>query len=89
MDGFGRKIVGAIHGHQQLVAKDPKMRQQAVLFKALKDLNKHGGEVARRDRIEQRADLIVTGNLLDAQQGMGIILAFVLLQGALVVQKRW
>src|SRR2546422_3166974 len=67
MDGFGRKIVGAIHGHQQLVAKDPKMRQQAVLFKALKDLNKHGIEVARRDRIEQRADLIVTGNLLDAR----------------------
>ena len=73
MNGFGRKVVGAIHGHQQLVAKDPKMRQHAVLFKALKDLNKHGIEVARRDRIEQRADLIVTGNLLHAQEGMGII----------------
>src|SRR2546425_13133888 len=87
MDGFGRKIVGAIHGHQQLVAKDPKMRQQAVLFKALKDLNKHGIEVARRDRIEQRADLIVTGNLLDAQQGMGIMGAFVFFRGALEVKK--
>ena len=89
MQGFGRKIVGAIHGHQQLVAKHPKMRQHAVLFKALKDRNKHGIELARRERIEQLADLIVTGNLLHAQQGMGIILAFVLLQGALVVQKRW
>ena len=89
MDGLGRKRVGAIHGHQQLVAKDPKMRQQAVLFEALKDLNKHGIEGARCDRITQRADLIVTGNLLYAQQGMGIIVACVLLQGALVVQKRW
>jgi hypothetical protein len=63
------------------------MRQPAGLFKALKDLNKHEIEVARCDRIEQRADLIVPGNLLYAPQGMGIILAVALWQGALVVQK--
>ncbi len=89
MDGLGRKRVGAIHGHQPLVAKDPNMRQQAVLFEALKDLNKHGIDVARCDRITQRADLIVTGNVLYAHQGMGIIVACVLLQGAWGVQKRW
>ena len=88
MDGFGRKVIGAIQGHQQLVAKAPKMRQHAVLFKALKDLNKHRIEVARRDRIEQRADLIVTGNLLHAQQGLGVIVSFGVLQPALVLQKR-
>ena len=64
------------------------MRQHAVLFKALKDLNKHGIEVAGCDGIEQRADLIVTGNLLHAQQGMGVIVPFGMLQSALVFQKR-
>jgi hypothetical protein len=72
-----------------LVAKDPKMRQHAVLFKARKDLHNHRIEVARRDRIEQRADLMVTGNLLHAHQGMGVIVPFVVLQGALGVQQRW
>ena len=65
------------------------MRQPAVLFKALKDLNKHEIEVARCNRIEQRADLIVTGNLSHAHQGVGVIVAFGALQPALVLQKRW
>jgi hypothetical protein len=67
MNGFGRKVVGPIQGHQQLVAKDPKGCQHAVLCKALKDRNKDRIEMAWRDRIEQRADLIVTGHLLYAQ----------------------
>ncbi len=85
MHDLGRKGVGAIQGHQQVVAKRPKRRQHAVLFKALKDLNKHRIECVRGDGIEQRSDLIITGNLLDTQQGMRIIVASVLLQGALVV----
>ena len=44
-----------------------------VLFKALKDLEKDGVEMARGNRIEEGADLIVTGNLLDAKQGLGVI----------------
>src|SRR6266571_7304450 len=59
-----------------------------MLFKALKDFNKHDIEGARRDRIEQRADLIVTGNLLHVKQGMGVVLPFGVLQPALVLQKR-
>src|SRR2546422_3576804 len=88
MNGFGRKVVGAVQGHQELVAKEPKLGQQAALFKAFKDLNKHRIKVARRDRIEQCADLIVTGNLLHAEQGLGVILPFGMLQPALVLQKR-
>jgi len=88
MHGLRRKVVGAIQGHQPLVAKAPKMRQQAMLFKALEDLNKYRIEGAWGDRIAQLSDLIITGNLLHAQQGVGVILALVLLQGALVVQKR-
>jgi hypothetical protein len=88
MNGFGRKGVGAVQGHQSLIAKGPKMCQQAVLFKAFQDLNNHRLKVARRDGIEQCADLMVTGNLLRAQQGMGVIVTFGLLKLALVLQKR-
>jgi hypothetical protein len=55
-----------------------------VLLKALEDLPKHRIEVARRERIKQGADLIVTGNLLNAKQGLGVIVPFGVLQAALV-----
>jgi hypothetical protein len=73
MHGFGRKGVGAVQGHPALVAKAPKMGQYVLLFKAFKDLNTHRIKVARRDRIEPYADLMVTGNLLHAEQGLGVI----------------
>jgi hypothetical protein len=88
MNGFGRKVISAVQGHQELVAKEPKIGQHAVLFQAFKDLKKHRVQVARRDRIEQYADLIVTGNLLHAEQGLGVIVPFGMLQPALVLQKR-
>jgi hypothetical protein len=59
-----------------------------VLFKALKDLDKDCIEMAWCDRIEQRADLIITGNLLDPQQSLHVIVPFGLLQPALIVQER-
>jgi hypothetical protein len=64
------------------------MCQQAVLFKTLKDLNKHRIEGARRDRIEQLADLIITGNRRYVSQGLGVIVAFGVLKPPLVLQKR-
>src|SRR5215831_16861477 len=59
-----------------------------MVFKALKDLNKHGIEGTRRDWIKQRADLIVTGDLPHSKQGMGVVLPCGVLQPALVLQKR-
>jgi hypothetical protein len=70
-----------------LITKAPKMRQQAVLLKAFKDLNKHCIECSWGERIKQRADLIIVGNLLHAEQGVDVILPLGLLQGTLVVQK--
>ena len=64
------------------------MCQQAVRFKTLKDLNKHRIEGARRDRIEQLADLILTGNRRYVSQGLGVMVAFGVLQPPLVLQKR-
>jgi hypothetical protein len=89
MHGFGGKVGGAIEGHQQLVTKDAKMRQHAMLFKALKDLNKHRIQGTWGDGIKQRADLIVTGNRLHTSEGMGVIVPLGVLQPALVFQKRW
>jgi hypothetical protein len=71
-----------------LIAQDPKRRQHAVLFKTRKDLKKHRIEVAGRERIEQLADLIVTGDLLHAEKGVGVIVPMGMLQPALVFQKR-
>jgi hypothetical protein len=76
MNGVGRKVVGAIEGHEQLIAKDAQMRPHAVLCKTLKDLKKHRIEVTGRDGIEQLADLIVTGNLLHVEKGVGVIVPF-------------
>jgi hypothetical protein len=59
-----------------------------MVFKVLKDLNKHGIEGTRRDRIEQCSDLIVTWNLLHVKQGMGVVVPSGVLQPALVLQKR-
>jgi hypothetical protein len=56
-----------------------------VLRKAVEDLHKHRREVARRQRIEQRADLIVTGKRRDAKQRLGVIVPFGVWQAALAL----
>jgi hypothetical protein len=63
MKGWGRKVRRPIQGHQGLVIQAANMRQQAVLFKARKDIEQHRIASARSDRIEECADLIITGNL--------------------------
>jgi hypothetical protein len=68
-----------------VIPQHTKVVAQAVLRETLKDLLQHGLEVARRKRIEQRTDLIVTGNLLDTQQRLGVIASFGVLQSALVL----
>jgi len=59
-----------------------------VLCKAPKDLNKDRIKMARDDRIEEGTDVIVTGNLRDAKQGVGVIAALVGLELTLILQKR-
>jgi hypothetical protein len=59
-----------------LITKNAKVVSHAVLLKALDNRHKHRIKVARRERIEQGADLIVTGNLLHAKQSLGVIAAF-------------
>ena len=77
-------MVRAIQGHQELLPEAPDTVEQVVLFKALKDLNKDRGAMARSDRIEEGADVMVAGALRDAKQGA----ALVVLEPALILQKR-
>jgi hypothetical protein len=85
MDGLGRKVGCAIECDSQVITQHTKVVEAAVLLETLEDFLKHGIEVARRDRIKQRADLIVTGDLFDAQQCLGVIAPFGVLQSALVL----
>ncbi len=88
MDGLRRKGGGAIERDQQRITKHATGSEHAVLLKALEELHKHRIEVAWRERSEQGADLIVTGNVLNATQGLGVIVPFRVLQPVLVLSKR-
>src|SRR5882672_3204428 len=89
MDRLGREVGRAIKGNQQLIPQNPETVAQVVLFQALKDLEKDGVAMARGNRIEEGADLVVTGNLLDVKQGLGVMASLACLESALVLQKRW
>ena len=67
MNRVGGMVLGAIESHQQLVMKNAKALQQAVLFKALKDLEIDSIELIRHHGIKQVAYLIVTGDLFNAK----------------------
>ena len=84
MDGLGRKGGRTIECDQQVITQHTQGVEQVGLLEALEELRKHGIEGARRDRIEQGTDLMVTGNLRDAQQGLRVIAPLGVLQSALV-----
>jgi hypothetical protein len=88
MHRLGGVVLGAIEGHQQLVRKQPKVVQQALVLQALTDLPGHLMEVTRPERIAQVADMMVTGNLRNAKQRAGSIFSLGLLERGLVRQKR-
>ena len=85
MNGLRGKVSGPIEGDQQLIPQDAKGVQHLVLCKAREDLKEHRLQVARRERIEQGADLIVTRHLCHAQQGLGVVATLGVLQPALVL----
>ena len=88
MEGLGGKVVRAIQGHQERPPEGPETVEQVVLSKTRKDLNKDRVKMARGDRIEEGADVIVAGDLSDAKQSAGVIAALVCLEPALILQKR-
>ena len=87
MDGLRREVGRAIECDSQGITQHTKMVEPAGLLESLDDFLKHGIEVARRNRIKQRADLIVPGNLLDAQQCLGVRAPLGVLQSALGLEE--
>src|SRR6266446_8880289 len=61
---------------------------QVLLLKVCKDLEKDGVEIAWRNRIEERADVIVAGDRLDAEECLRVIMSLTVVELALVLQKR-
>jgi hypothetical protein len=59
-----------------------------LLLKVSKDLEKDRGERAWRNRIEERADVIVARDRLDAAEGLRVIVSLRVVELALVLQKR-
>ena len=59
-----------------------------LLLQVCQDLEKDGGEIAWRNRIEERADLIVARDRLDAEEGLSVIVSLTLVALALGLQKR-
>jgi hypothetical protein len=62
--------------------------EQVLLLKVFKDLEKDGGEIAWRNRIEAGADLLVARERLDAKEGLSVIVSLTLVELAVVLQKR-
>ena len=89
MDRLGRAGGRAIKGHHTLIPKDAETVEQVGLFQALKDRENDGIAMARGHRIEEGADLVVTGYLLNATQGLGVRASLAGGESALVRQKRW
>ena len=59
-----------------------------LLLQVCQDLEKDGGEIAWRNRIEELAYLIVARDRLDAEEGLSVIVSLTLVELALVLQKR-
>jgi len=59
-----------------------------VLLKVGKDLAKDGYKIAWCNGIEERADVMVARDRLDAEEGLSVIASLTLVELALVLQKR-
>src|SRR5712691_1875493 len=75
LDGLGGKVGRTIQCHQELIPEDSETVEQVMLGKTLKDGNKDGVEMAWGDRIEEGADVIITGDLRDTTQRVGVMAA--------------
>ena len=89
MEGLGGKVLRAIKGDQQLIIQNAEGVYQVLLLQVGKDLEKDGMEIAWRNRLEERADLIVARDRLDAEERLRVILSLTVVELALVLQKRW
>lgn len=78
-EGLGGTGGRTIQCHQALLPEDPDTVEHMMLGKALKDGNKDGIDMTWGDRIEEGAQVMITGNFRDATQRLGVSAALVCL----------
>jgi hypothetical protein len=88
MDRLGAVILGAVERHQQAAVQDPVRGQLPARLQGPNEVDKHWCQMRRRDRIEQVADLLGAGNLVDAKQRTGVVASVRLLHPPLIIQER-
>src|SRR3954452_10332954 len=81
-------IFGAVQGDQHMAAKLAETLQTARSFQFGKHPSEDWMEMIGADRVEQRPDMIVAGDLVQAEQRLAVRPPLSLLQTALVRQKR-
>ena len=88
MEGLGGKVLRAIKSHAPLMVQNAEGVSQVLLLQVGKDLEKDGVEIAWRNRIEERADVIVARDRLNTEERLRVILSLAVVALALVRQKR-
>ena len=73
--GLGGKIPGGVQRDQPGVAHRPHGLQQTCFRKGAVQLIKEAKEVARFDRIQGLADVIIRGDLFHLEKGVGVVVA--------------
>ena len=71
-----------------MIIQNAEWVSQVLLLQVGKDLEKDGMEIGWRNRIEERADLIVARDRLDAEERLRVIMSLTVVELALVLQKR-
>jgi hypothetical protein len=88
MECWGGKVRRAIQCDEQLMVQNAQWLSPALPLQVGKDLEKDRGEIAWCNRGEERADVIVARDRLDAKEGLSVIVSLTLVELALVLQKR-
>jgi hypothetical protein len=81
-------IFGAVQGDQHMIPKPAKVLQAAGTLQFGHHLGEDRMEVGGADRVQQRPDMIVAGDPIQAEQRLAVRPALSVLQTALVRQER-
>jgi hypothetical protein len=88
MDLARHVIFGAVQGDQHVAAKLPESLQAAGPLQFSHHFGEDRMKVVGADRVQQRPDMIVAGDLVQAEQRLAIRAPLSLLQTTLVRQER-
>lgn len=86
---MGRKEIRPIERDQEGIVDRTKCVEQALAVQIAPDLGHEREQPLRRHRIAHVANLVVAGDVMDAEQRGGVVLAQQLLHPNLAVEKRW